>query len=154
LAIGIAAPVKRAHGNRGHGQGPGPAQDEARHAPLILSLLPDIAGYRRNFVDRSDAVEGAESAIDFDCVPELYFAGRPAYERFRALSADPAVARAIAADEENIFDRAATRLLVVEEAPEPDDLAPHSNRLPGCCQVPRETGISAPEIARAAGEAR
>lgn len=90
---------------------------ETRHAPLILSLFPDIADYRRNFVDRSDAVESAISAIDFDCVTELYFADRQAYDKFRAHSADPAVAKAIADDEENVFERAATRLFVVEEMP-------------------------------------
>ena len=90
---------------------------ENRHAPLILSLFPDIADYRRNFVDRSDAVESGVAAIDFDCVTELWFADSQAYDRFRARSADPAVAKAIADDEENVFDRTATRLFVVEQAP-------------------------------------
>jgi SnoaL-like domain/EthD domain len=88
---------------------------ETRHAPLIRSLLPDIADYRRNYVDREGAIESSVAAIDFDSVTEIYFADRAACERFWERSADPEVARAIAEDEENVFDRAATRLFIVDE---------------------------------------
>jgi len=96
---------------------------ETRHAPLILSLLPEIADYRRNFVDRAGAFESAVAAIDFDSVTEMRFASRAAYDRFLARAADPEVAQAIAEDEENVFDRAATRMFVVDETP-PAGLAP------------------------------
>ena len=88
---------------------------ETRHAPLIRSLLPDIADYRRNYVDRAGAFESAVTAIDFDSVTEIRFADRAAYDRFLARSAETDVARAIAEDEENVFERAATRMFVVDE---------------------------------------
>jgi len=94
---------------------------EARHAPLIRSLLPEIADYRRNYVDREGVFESAVAAIDFDSVTEMRFADRAAYQRFLARAAEPAVAAAIAADEENVFDRAATRMFVVDECPTSDD---------------------------------
>src|SRR5689334_19401622 len=75
---------------------------EARHAPLIRSLLPEIADYRRNYVDREGVFESAVAAIDFDSVTEMRFADRAAYQRFLARAAEPAVAAAIAADEENV----------------------------------------------------
>lgn len=90
---------------------------ETRHAPLILSLLPEIADYRRNYVDRTGAFESAVAAIDFDSVTEMRFADRAAYDRFLACAARPEVAQAIAEDEENVFDRAATRMFVVDETP-------------------------------------
>lgn len=88
---------------------------ETRHAPLIRALLPDIADYRRNYVDGAGAFTSPVAAIDFDSVTEIRFADRAAYDRFLARAAEPAVAAAIAADEENVFDRAATRMFVVDE---------------------------------------
>lgn len=90
---------------------------ETRHAPLIRSLLPGIADYRRNYVDRAGAFESAMAAIDFDSVTEMRFADRATYDAFLARAADPEVARRIAEDEENVFDRAATRMFVVDETP-------------------------------------
>lgn len=90
---------------------------ETRHAPLIRSLLPGIADYRRNYVDRAGAFESAVAAIDFDSVTEMRFADRATYDAFLARAADPEVARRIAEDEENVFDRAATRMFVVDETP-------------------------------------
>lgn len=95
---------------------------ETRHAPLILSLLPGIAEYRRNFVSREGAFESAVAAIDFDSVTEMRFADRAAYDRFLEASARPEIAQAIADDEENVFDRAATRMFVVDETPPSQDL--------------------------------
>lgn len=96
---------------------------ETRHAPLILSLLPDIADYRRNYVDSTGAFESATFAIDFDSVTEMRFADRAAYDRFLAAAARPDLAQAIAEDEANVFDRTATRMFVVDETPSPG-LAP------------------------------
>lgn len=88
---------------------------EGQHAPLILRLLPGIVDYRRNFIDRDGAFASPVADIDFDVVTEMRFADRAAYDRFLAAAADPAIAQAIAEDEENVFDRAATRMFVVEE---------------------------------------
>lgn len=93
------------------------AHYETRHAPLIRSLLPEITDYRRNYVDRTGAFESPVATIDFDSVTEMRFASRAAYDAFLARAADPEVARLIAEDEENVFDRAATRMFVVDETP-------------------------------------
>jgi len=89
---------------------------ETRHAPLIRSLLPGILDYRRNYVERDGAfVFAGASPIDFDVVTEIWLADRAAYDRFVARAGEPDIAERIAQDEENLFDRAATRMFVVEE---------------------------------------
>lgn len=90
---------------------------ENNHAPLIRRLLPMIATYRRNYVD----LEGAylfpdASPIDFDVITEIEFASEADYAAFRERTADPAVAQAIAEDEENVFDRGATRMFRVDQS--------------------------------------
>jgi ketosteroid isomerase-like protein len=88
---------------------------ETRHAVLIARLLPDILAYRRNYVECDGAFVFPGAALDFDVVTELCFADRAAYDRFTARAAEPDIAGQIAADEENLFDRNATRMFVVEE---------------------------------------
>ncbi len=89
---------------------------ENQHAPLIRRLLPDIVEYRRNFIDLAGAfLPAGDAGPDFDVITEIWFADRAAYDRFLARSADPDIARQIAEDEENLFDRSATRMVVVEE---------------------------------------
>ena len=89
---------------------------ERRHAPLILSLLPGIVDYRRNFAafDGAFVNEGA-APFDFDVVTELWFADQAAYDAAIAVATAPDVAARIAADEENFLDRTGTRMFVVEE---------------------------------------
>jgi len=89
---------------------------ENNHAVLIHSLLPDILYYRRNFVDLNEAfVFPVAAPIDFDVITEIGFADRAAYDLLIAMAAAPEIARRIAEDEENLFDRTATRMLIVEE---------------------------------------
>lgn len=89
---------------------------EARHAPLIRRLLPGILDYRRNYVDLGGAFLFPGAApIDFDVVTEIWLADRAAYDRFTAVAAQPDIAQRIAADEENLFDRSASRMFMVEE---------------------------------------
>lgn len=89
---------------------------ENHHSTLILRLLPGILDYRRNYVEREGAFLFPDAApIDFDVVTELRFADRAAYDRFAARAAEPDIAQQIAQDEENLFDRGATRMFVVEE---------------------------------------
>lgn len=87
------------------------------HAPLILSLLPGIVEYRRNFTvfDGAYVNEGA-AAFDFDVLTEIRFRDRAAYDAAMQVSADPEVAQRIANDEENFLDRSGTRMFVVEES--------------------------------------
>lgn len=98
---------------------------ETQHSVLIRRLLPGIVDYRRNYVDRGGAfVFPGAQPMDFDVVTELRFADRVAYDRFTARSAEPDIARQIAEDEENLFDRSATRMFVVEERTNPIQI-PH-----------------------------
>lgn len=89
---------------------------ENTHSALILRLLPDILDYRRNYVEQEGAfLYPGISALDFDVVTELHFADRAAYDRFLAKAGEADIARQIAEDEENLFDRSLTRMFVVEE---------------------------------------
>ena len=93
---------------------------ETRHAPLITSLLPGIVEYRRNFcVFEGAFVNEAAAPFDFDVVTEIWFEDRAAYDRAMAVAARPEIAQRIADDEANLFDRAGTRLFVVEERRSP-----------------------------------
>jgi hypothetical protein len=87
---------------------------ENRHAPLILSVFPSIAAYRRNFADFSSAFVSDAAPFDFDVVTEVEFADRAGYDEMLALHADPVVGETIAEDEANFVDRDFTRMFVVE----------------------------------------
>lgn len=98
---------------------------ETKHAPLIVSLLPGIVDYRRNFVEADGAFPAADGTpIDFDVVTEIWLADREAHARFIARATDPAIAQIIADDEAQMCDRAATRMVVVEEHTSPIGTAP------------------------------
>lgn len=88
---------------------------EMRHAPLILSFTPEIVRYERNFLRRDGSIvtPGANEP-DFDVVTRLSFADEAAYQKAMARFAEPAVAQAIAEDEENVFDRSRTRFYRVD----------------------------------------
>lgn len=89
---------------------------ETRHVPLILSLLPGIAGYTRNYADFSEAITGPDaSPFDFDVVTELWFDDRAAYDAAMAVAATPGVAAKIAEDESHFLVSAKTRFFVAEE---------------------------------------
>jgi hypothetical protein len=83
---------------------------ETQHVPLILSLAPAPATYRRNYLLR-DA--GASGPDDFDIVTELVFPDRAAYQNW--VSAMYAPGSGVADDEMNFLDRTRTRSYVVEE---------------------------------------
>lgn len=89
---------------------------ETNHAPLILELMPNILGYRRNYVaaDGGIAFDGAPP-FGYDAITEIWFHDRAAYEHALAVLMQPANAARLAADEEAFLDRSRTRLLVVEE---------------------------------------
>lgn len=89
---------------------------ENNHAPLILSLMPGIVEYRRNFALFEGAFVNEDAApFDFDVVTELWFADQAAYDAAIAVATAPDVAAKIAADEANFLDRSGTRMFVVEE---------------------------------------
>jgi EthD domain-containing protein len=89
---------------------------ERRHAPLILSIAPQICGYRRNFLIEEGAIlfPGARRP-DFDVVTELWYPSESAFAQAMAAFTDPANAARIAADEEHLFERSRTRFFRVDE---------------------------------------
>ena len=93
---------------------------ETRHAPLILSIAPQICDYRRNFLIGEGAIVASGAAVpDFDVVTELWYADEAAFRGAMAAFTDPVNAQRIAADEENLFDRAHTQFYSVEERSSP-----------------------------------
>ncbi len=89
---------------------------EANHAPLVLSLMPGIVEYRRNYPQAEGAFAFAETPpFDYDSVTEIWYADRARYDAAIAAVSQPEAAARLAADEENFIDRARTRMFVVEE---------------------------------------
>lgn len=93
---------------------------ETKHAPLIMSLLPGIVDYRRNYADFGGAfaMEGA-SPFDFDVVTEIWFATRAAYDAAMVVAGHAEIWERIALDEANFLDRSGTRMFLVEEHASP-----------------------------------
>jgi uncharacterized protein (TIGR02118 family) len=88
---------------------------ENRHVPLILSLAPPPVIYKRHYLQRGDAVNIGESAIDFDVVTEQVFADRTAFQSWiDAVTAGDA-GEQVAADEARFLDRSLTRSCVVND---------------------------------------
>ena len=89
---------------------------ENRHAPLILSIAPQIRDYRRNYLRREGAIlaTGARPP-DFDVLTELWFDDQQAFDAAMVAFTDPVNAARIAHDEENVFDRSRTMFFVATE---------------------------------------
>ena len=83
---------------------------ETHHVPLILSLAPAPAIYRRNYLRRDATTSGPD---DFDIVTELVFPDRAAYQNWVATMYAPG--SGVADDEMTFLDRTRTRSYVVEE---------------------------------------
>jgi uncharacterized protein (TIGR02118 family) len=93
---------------------------ETRHVPLIRSLFPDIADYRRNYVDLTGAIiADGTTAPDFDSVTELWFPDRKGYDAMLKAHFETDAGERVAKDEENFLDRSKTRFFIVEETGAP-----------------------------------
>jgi hypothetical protein len=88
---------------------------ETHHVPLILSLAPAPATYKRNYLLR----ETTNGPDDFDIVTELVFPDRAAYQNW--VSTMYAPGSGVADDETTFLDRSRTRSYVVEEHVTSDD---------------------------------
>ena len=89
---------------------------ETRHAPLILSIAPQIRDYRRNYLHRDGAIVAPDARLpDYDVVTELWFDDQAAFEAAMAAFTAPANAARIAQDEENVFDRGKTMFFIATE---------------------------------------
>lgn len=89
---------------------------ENNHVPLIRKLLPEVCGYRRNFLEREEMIAGPEAFVpDYDVITELWYADRAAYESAMARHARPEIGDLIRADESNFLDSASVCMFVVDE---------------------------------------
>lgn len=83
-----------------------------------------LAGHALRYVRRYVAPIGDGPLPDFDVVLEIDFADQAAHDRCIVALSQPAVAKRIAEDEEQVFDRSATLSFIVEECesslPRPD----------------------------------
>lgn len=118
---------------------------ENNHAPLILSLLPGVKSYRRNYV-RSKGVGGAGVGEEapFDALVELRFEDDDALDRFIAAARTPDIQRRIQADKANFLDAAKSKLFKVREdildiPREPGELAPQVKLALFLCRRPHVT---------------
>ena len=84
---------------------------ENSHVPLVLTLAPAPAVYKRNYLLRGDEVNREDDAIDCDVVTELVFDDRTEFTAWlERLGVDQ-----IATDEERFLDRTRTRAYIIEE---------------------------------------
>jgi uncharacterized protein (TIGR02118 family) len=84
---------------------------ENNHVPLVLSKAFVPIVYKRNYIQRGDALNIEGDEIGFDCMTELVFTDRDDLSAWMASLGG----NEIAEDEENFIDRAATRAYVVDE---------------------------------------
>lgn len=88
---------------------------ENHHVPLILSLAPAPTEYRRHYLQRGDAVNIGEAAIDFDVVTEQQWADRSAFDEWIGAVTSGSAGERVAADEARFLDRSRTRMCVVTD---------------------------------------
>lgn len=88
---------------------------ENHHVPLILSLAPPPAVYKRHYLHRGDPVNIGEADIDFDVVTEQVFDDRAAFQSWIAAVTSGDGGVRIAADEARFLDRTRTRSCVVSD---------------------------------------
>jgi EthD domain len=82
---------------------------ENHHVPLILSLAPAPAVYKRHYVYYGDDMNTPGSDLDFDAIIEQEFTDRAEFAAWiTALTTGPAGER-VAADEARFLDRSRTR---------------------------------------------
>ena len=92
---------------------------ETRHAPLVLSHMPSIIGYERNYPDLSKVrpAEGQTLAdlIDWDAMTVIRFADRDGLNAYKAVMRNEEIMTIIRADEAKFLDGAKSRLFMVDE---------------------------------------
>jgi uncharacterized protein (TIGR02118 family) len=87
---------------------------ESKHAPLgYRHMGGEVRRYARNYV--TPTAEGTAAESEFDVITDLWFDDQDGFDTMLAAFADPEVANAIARDEENLFDRTKTRMILVTE---------------------------------------
>lgn len=97
---------------------------ENKHVPLATSFAAPLVRYRRNYI--TEELLGVPGC---DCITQVWYDldGNWSDHRDGLVSAE--MAEIIARDEAQFLDRAATRIVVVEEAVTPPDLLPGNRAL-------------------------
>jgi hypothetical protein len=89
---------------------------EANHAPLARKSFPQIAQYRRNFIDLNDAIiMPGMPEPDFDSVTEIWYHDRDAYDEMLSTHFMAGVQEVIETDERNFLDQSMTRMIKVDQ---------------------------------------
>ena len=89
---------------------------EGTHVPLINSLVEPPLVYKRNYLQRGDALTlDGGPAIGFDVVTEQVFADRDAFEAWMGALSQPGTRERVRADEERFLDHAHYFAYVVDE---------------------------------------
>lgn len=92
---------------------------ENRHVPLATSFDQPLVRYRRNYITGSTL-----GTIDYDCITEVWYDIEGKWSDQRDAVVSPEMAAIIARDEANFLDRAATRIVVIEEVDSPAETLP------------------------------
>jgi hypothetical protein len=93
---------------------------ENHHVPLVLSLAPPPAVYKRHYLQRGDAINVGDDDIDFDVVVEQVFTDRSAFLRWIDAVTSGDAGDRVAQDEARFLIRARTRACLVREFATPD----------------------------------
>lgn len=89
---------------------------ETHHRKIGEKVLPDGVYYVRRFLHGvPNPVTGEVAELEFDCLTEMWFESREAFEAAMAALSEPEVAAEIAEDEEKLFDRSKIRFCTIEE---------------------------------------
>jgi EthD domain len=84
---------------------------ENHHVPLILSLAPAPAVYKRHYLADTDSSN--VGSIDFDVITELQWLCRKDFERWIEALGSAEAGERVATDEARFLDRSRTRSSVV-----------------------------------------
>lgn len=87
---------------------------ESGHAPLGVKYVTNALHYQRRYLEPGPSpFTGSEP--DFDVITEIWYENREEMELAMAKLADPEIYAEIEKDEEELFDRSASRVYVVAD---------------------------------------
>jgi len=89
---------------------------ESTHSKLGERVLPTAERYFRRYLTpypTPQPEQGQES--EYDAITEIWYQDRATFEASMTSLTEPVIAKEIAEDEENLFDRSKIRIFTVEE---------------------------------------
>lgn len=89
---------------------------ETRHVPLVLTVLPNISRYVRNYVKPDTAANSrvAQGSLPpCDVVTELWFDTEDDHQKFQAACSNPEVIKKLSDDEMNFMDVGSVQTFMV-----------------------------------------